>query len=408
MAGRDPAERGRAATPLELLFDLTFVVAFGVTADETSHLLAEGHPLPALAGFGFAMLCVVWAWVNFSWFSSAFDTDDWFYRITTMVQMTGVIVLALGIPPMFESLEHGTLFDNSIMVAGYIVMRVALVAQWLRAATQDPAHRESALLYAIIVGSSQVGWVLVLLLREAPAAVLVPLLIVTATADIGGPFVAERAHGGTPWHAGHIAERYSLLTIIALGEGVFGTVASVSALVSSAGWTFDAVVLIVAGTGLTFALWWIYFLVPVGAVLTTHRERASTWGYIHFLLFPAITGMGAGLHVAAYVIGGESEVGVTAAVLCTAVPVLAYLLVVYGLYAYLVHEVDWRDAAMALPAAALLALGVVLAMTGVSLAVCLLVLVTAPVAYIVFFVAFGWRHEEAALRRTLGSAAAKV
>jgi low temperature requirement protein LtrA len=33
MSGRDPNERHRAATPLELLYDLTFVVAFGVAAN---------------------------------------------------------------------------------------------------------------------------------------------------------------------------------------------------------------------------------------------------------------------------------------------------------------------------------------------------------------------------------------
>ncbi len=43
MSGRDPYEEHRAATPLELLYDLTFVVAFGVAGEQFAHLLAEGH-----------------------------------------------------------------------------------------------------------------------------------------------------------------------------------------------------------------------------------------------------------------------------------------------------------------------------------------------------------------------------
>ncbi len=44
-----------------------------------------------------------------------------------------------------------------------------------------------------------------------------------------GPYIAETRKGGTPWHAHHIAERYGLLIIIALGEGIIGTIASLSA-----------------------------------------------------------------------------------------------------------------------------------------------------------------------------------
>ena len=89
MGGRDPPENHRTATPLELLFDLTFVVAFGAAANELAHLLAEGHIGTALVGFAFATFGIAWAWINFSWFASAYDTDDWIFRLATMVQMLG-------------------------------------------------------------------------------------------------------------------------------------------------------------------------------------------------------------------------------------------------------------------------------------------------------------------------------
>jgi low temperature requirement protein LtrA len=75
MSGRDPHETGRTATPLELLFDLTFVVAFGFAGNEAAHALAEAHWGAALLGFGLAMFAVCWAWINFTWFASAYDTD---------------------------------------------------------------------------------------------------------------------------------------------------------------------------------------------------------------------------------------------------------------------------------------------------------------------------------------------
>jgi low temperature requirement protein LtrA len=56
LPGRDPNEAHRTATPLELLYDLTFVVAFGTAADQLAHYVAEAHVGPALAGFCFAVL----------------------------------------------------------------------------------------------------------------------------------------------------------------------------------------------------------------------------------------------------------------------------------------------------------------------------------------------------------------
>ena len=107
MSGRDPDETHRAATPLELLFDLTFVIGFGIAASEFAHQLAEDHVGAGLAAFVFATFSICWAWINFSWFASAYDTDDWIYRLTTMLQMVGVIILALGLPAMYASIAEG-------------------------------------------------------------------------------------------------------------------------------------------------------------------------------------------------------------------------------------------------------------------------------------------------------------
>src|SRR4051812_47611618 len=151
-SGRDPQERHRASTPLELLYDLTIVVAFGTAADELAHYVAEDHIATGIGGYVFASFAVSWAWLNYSWFASAYDTDDWVFRLATMVQMVGVLVLALGVPQMFDSLDHGHTIDNDVMVAGYVLMRVALLSLWWQVARQDPDRAPAARTYMTMVG----------------------------------------------------------------------------------------------------------------------------------------------------------------------------------------------------------------------------------------------------------------
>ena len=42
------------APPLQLLFDLTFATSFGLAASEAAAVLAQGHFVAGLVGFGFA------------------------------------------------------------------------------------------------------------------------------------------------------------------------------------------------------------------------------------------------------------------------------------------------------------------------------------------------------------------
>jgi low temperature requirement protein LtrA len=68
--GRNPHEAHRVATPLELLFDLTFATSFSLAASQLADAIAAGRFMAALPGFSFASFAICWAWINFSWFSS--------------------------------------------------------------------------------------------------------------------------------------------------------------------------------------------------------------------------------------------------------------------------------------------------------------------------------------------------
>jgi low temperature requirement protein LtrA len=400
MGGRDTHETHRVATPLELLFDLTFVAAFGIASNRFAHGMAEGHYGAALIGFGFASFAICWAWINFSWFSSAYDTDDWIYRVTTMVQMTGVLVLAIGLPRMFASIERGDHVDNSIMVLGYVVMRVAMVFQWLRAARQDPDRRRACLTYATAISIAQVGWIVQIFL-DFPLGVTFIFICILLLVELAGPVLAERRDGGTPWHAHHIAERNALFAIIALGEGVIGTVAALSAVVEQQGWTLDAALVCIAGTGLTFGIWWVYYMLPSAQILHVHRDRAFVWGYGQMIIVTSIVATGAGLHVAALFIEHKAHIGPVATLLTAAVPVSVFLGSIYPLYYYLVRQLALLHVWLLSGTAAVVALAVIAAISGVDMAVCLVILTLAPFVTVVGYEVAGHRHQAEALQETI-------
>jgi low temperature requirement protein LtrA len=395
MSGRDPHEVHRAATPLELLFDLAFVVAFGVAADELAHALAEDHVQVGVVGFLFATFAISWAWINFSWFASAYDTDDWVYRLTTMLQMVGVLVLALGLSTMFASLEEGEHVDNSVMVAGYVVMRVAMVFQWLRAAHQDPARRSASLTFVTTILVAQIGWI-VLLLAQTSVLVTFGFVVVLVGIELVGPVVAETRKAGTPWHPRHIAERYGLLVIIALGEGMIGTTASMSAIVGphGEGWSADFVLVGLSGVAITFGMWWVYFVIPHGSILAARRERSFGWGYGHIPLFGATVAVGAGLHVAAYYLEHHSALHTLGTTVAVAVPLGVYLLMVFVLYAQLTRTLDPFHFLLAAITAVIVGGAVLLAASGASLALSLAVLALSPWVTVVGYELVGHRHNE--------------
>ncbi len=409
MAGRDQHELHRSATPLELLFDLTFVAAFAVAANQLAHAMAEDHLAAGVAGFMFASFGICWAWINFSWFASAYDTDDWVYRLTTMVQMGGVLVLAIGLPAMFGSIGRGEGFDNRVLVLGYVIMRVAMVFQWIRASRQDPARRRTCLIYAGAISIAQLGWI-AQMFTSFSIALSVAVALVLILVELVVPMIAERREGGTPWHAHHIAERYGLLVIIALGEGIIGTVAALSAVVESVGWSPSAGMVCFAGLALTLGMWWIYFMLPSAEVLHRHRDRSFVWGYGQMILVAAIVATGAGLHAAAYLIEGKSKAGSLATALYVIVPFSIFLIGTYLLYSYLARGFDklhgWLIGGTCLVIGAALAA----VLMGASMPACLLILTLAPAVSIIGYEWVGHRHQAdmlaadaASLSRTMDS-----
>jgi low temperature requirement protein LtrA len=400
MTGRDPHEPHRSATPLELFFDLVFVAAFSAAGSQTAHLLELGHFAAATAGFVFAVFAIAWAWINFTWLASAYDNDDVFFRIATMVVMIGVIVLALGLPQAFHSIDEGGELENGVVVIGYVIMRIAVVALWIRAARHDPTRRRTALTYVVLVSTAQVGWILLLLVNPPLSTAFVAWGLLVAF-EMAGPIIAERVGGGTPWHPHHVAERYGLLVIITLGEIVLGTILAISAVVEEQDWDVEAVLVTVGGTMLAFGLWWVYFTMPSAAVLARHRERGFRWGYGHLVIFGSLAATGAGLHVAAYVIEGTAHIDDTLALLTVVVPVAIYSTALFTIYTALLQEFDPFHILLFTGSLVPLVAAVMAVAAGASMGTGIVIAALSPVVVVVGYETLGHRHQAAALDRAL-------
>lgn len=314
MECRDPNEKHRAATPLELLYDLCFVVAIAFAATGLHHAINHGHALEGMLHFVLVFFAIWWAWMNFTWFASAFDTDDVPYRIKVLVQMAGLMIIASGVPRAFE------LQDWRVVTLGYAVMRVGIISQWLRVAKNVPGYRTVALRYAGGIALVQVGWITLLLV---PNEMWVYGWLVLAPAELLVPAYAEKARQ-TPWHSKHISERYGLLTIIVIGESVLSATTAIQSTIEGTKYLSELLPTILGSPLIIFSMWWLYFSKPAHEILTSSR-MAFFWGYVHFFVFGSIAATGAGIAVAADYATHQSHLASGMAGLGLAVPVCVFL-----------------------------------------------------------------------------------
>ena len=342
MQGRNVDEAHRGSSPLELLYDLTFVVAVSSVSAQLAHGIGSGDGLQPIVPYLMVFFTIWWAWINFTWFASAYDTDDAVYRVATLVQMAGVLVIAAGVP---AAAAH---FDFTAITIGYVVMRVAAVGQWLRAGIEHPASRPTAFRYAAGVLLVQLGWIASLLF--VPRSWSPVAFLILATAELAVPIWAERKVR-TRWHPGHIAERYALFVIILLGEGVAAATGAMQRALAISGVTPRLIAVGLAGLVVLFAVWWLYFLEPAARGLRERPSWSYFWGYGHYLLFASIAAIGAGLEVAVAWTGHDAEVAGVVAGYAVAIPVAVVFALLYVLHRPLVDRAE-VPARVLFPAAA--------------------------------------------------------
>jgi low temperature requirement protein LtrA len=237
----------------------------------------------------------------------------------TFFQMSGALILAAGVPRAFDDLDFG------LMTGGYVVMRLAMAGQWLRAAHADPDHRQASLRFAVGVSCLQVLWVARLAL---PEGLLLPSIFPLVAAELAVPAWAERA-AHTTWHPRHITERYGLFTIIVLGETILASTVALQTAFDAGFGNAELVSIAIGCLVIVFAMWWLYFDVEENRLLRS-LPGAFAYGYGHLPVFASAAAVGAGVQVIVEHETGHGAISDLTAGLSVTVPVALYLLGVWA------------------------------------------------------------------------------
>lgn len=328
MRPRSPHEEHRVASSLELFFDLVFVLGVGNVTETFAELLLEEKQVLAdgLARFVLTFFMIWWAWMNYTWFGTSFDNGDWLYRVMTLTQMCGALVVSAAVGQVFQD-------RFKFLLLGYIIMRFALVSQWIRASFSGGSAARPARVYAVLITILQVLWILWFYVFSHRPAVWIPVCVVFACCEISIPVVAEM-FGHVPWHPHHITERYGLFTLIQLGESMAGA-SKVMQLVVENDVHHDykpkLLALFITSFIIGSAMWWIYFWAPHHTVMSRFKSSLF-YGYVHFPVFMALAAFAAGVEANAEVLQGrETHLSEREMTFLITVPVAIFLLAIWGI-----------------------------------------------------------------------------
>src|SRR3954465_13240088 len=271
-------------TPLELFFDLVFVLAI----TQCTALMA-GEPTWRGVAKGVLVLGVLWwSWVGYAWLTSVIDPEEGSVRLAMFAAMAALLVAALCVPHVFD--------DTALLFAcAYLAVRAGHICLFVIASRDDPGLRHSVTGLAI---STAIGTSLLVAASFANDLLQGGLWALALALDMGGPLLIDAS--GWRLQPGHFAERHGLIVLIALGE-------SIVAIGVGAGHGVDAGVVVasILGVGVAGALWWLYFDVvalvaerrlsnaPAGKV--RNEIARDSFSYLHFPMVAGIVLLALGL-----------------------------------------------------------------------------------------------------------------
>jgi low temperature requirement protein LtrA len=279
-----PVRRDSRVMPLELFFDLVFVLAL----TQCTALMAHEPTWQGLAK-GLLVLGVLWwAWVGYAWLTSVVDPEEWLVRSTMFTAMGALLIVALAVPDAFGDLAL-------LFACAYAFVRIAHIALFVIIGRDDPQFLRSTTGLAL---GTAVGFSLLVAASFTDGLTQGLLWATALVLDVGEPYV----FGSEGWRLepGHFAERHGLFVIIALGE-------SIVAIGVGAEHGVDAGVAVAAvlGVAISAELWWLYFdVVALVAERRLHnaapgRERneiaRDSFSYLHFPMIAGIVLLALGL-----------------------------------------------------------------------------------------------------------------
>ena len=288
------AENGqpRHATWLELFYDLVFVVA----VSQLAHKLSSNVSWRGFLEYAGLFAPLWWTWIGTTFYANRFDSDDPIRRVMMGLQMLAIAFLAVNIHHAWDTTAIG-------FALGYIVSRILLIVEYLRAAKHIPEARN--LIYPLNFGFA-IGVACWIVSLWVPAPWKFVLWVVGLLIDFAAPLMGAKEQRRMPPHAEHLPERFGLFTIIVLGEAVIAVVNGVSDM----DWSINSAATAVLGFVAAFSLWWLYFENTLEGALEKARNTgriliAQVWLYGHL---PLVTGLAAaGIGVEHLVVSTQSE-----------------------------------------------------------------------------------------------------
>ncbi|MFL6204350.1 MAG: low temperature requirement protein A [Acidimicrobiales bacterium] len=270
--------QGEQVTPLELFFDLVFVLAI----TQCTALMA-GHPTWTGLLEGVLVLGILWwAWVGYAWLTSVIDPEEGVVRLVMFVSMAALLVASLAVPDAFGDL--GLTF-----AVAYLFLRTCWLVLFFLASADTPKLRHS--IWIGLVPSTAVGVGLLVGASFLEGSAQLTLWCVALAIDMGGPLL----FGSEGWklEPHHFAERHGLIFIIALGESIVAIGVG-----SESGVDAGVITASVLGVALAATMWWAYFDVVaivaarILAALPPGREQnemaRDSYSFLHF---PMVAGV---------------------------------------------------------------------------------------------------------------------
>ena len=240
-------------TPLELFFDLVFVLAL----TQCTALMADDPTWEGVAKGMLVLGVLWWSWVGYSWLTSVVDPEEGSVRLAMFAAMAALLVVSLCVPEAFD--------DEALLFAlAYGVVRAMQVVLLWVAARDDPGFRHST--NGLIV-STGVATTILVVASFTDGAVQGALWGLALLLDVGGPLVIDSS--GWRLNPGHFAERHGLILIIALGESIVAIGVG-----AEQGVNLGVAVAAVLGISVAAAQWWLYFDV-VSLVAARRLENAE-------------------------------------------------------------------------------------------------------------------------------------
>ncbi len=275
---------GDEVTPLELFFDLVFVLAL----TQCTTLIARTPTWLGLLKGLLVLGMLWWSWVGYAWLTSVVDPEEGAVRLAMFAAMAAFLIAALCVPGAFGS-------EALLFACAYAVVRCAHIVLFMLASREDPALRHSVLGLAV---STAIGTGLLIVAAFTSGAVQLGLWGLALVLDAGGPYL----FGAEGWKLvpGHFADRHGAIVIIALGESIVAVGVGAKATISA-----GVVAAAVLGIVIAATLWWAYF--DVAAIISRRRLAKATPGrerneiardsysYLHFPMVAGIALIAVGI-----------------------------------------------------------------------------------------------------------------